>query len=160
MTAPAGWYPDPSGKPGQRYFDGRVWTEHYGARGSTSPQPMLPSYGLPQRQMGVRGSLHPLPVRRPQRQLLVIALIVAAVVAGVVVMVATGRDGPSYQAGRSYGTRVLSKQLNESAIRVNCATGAALAHDRDGYYYWPGGQIKGSEVNEDDFAHGCIDALK
>jgi len=32
MTAPLpqpGWYPDPSGEPGQRYFDGRDWTEHW-----------------------------------------------------------------------------------------------------------------------------------
>lgn len=28
MTSPAsGWYPDPSGSPGQRYFDGFDWTE-------------------------------------------------------------------------------------------------------------------------------------
>ena len=25
---PAGWYPDPSGAPGQRYFDGVDWTPH------------------------------------------------------------------------------------------------------------------------------------
>lgn len=25
--APAGWYPDPSGAPGQRYFDGLDWTQ-------------------------------------------------------------------------------------------------------------------------------------
>lgn len=37
MTAP-GWYPDPSGKPMQRYFDGTDWTEHYAAAG-TKPQP-------------------------------------------------------------------------------------------------------------------------
>jgi hypothetical protein len=32
MTQPSsrpGWYPDPSGKPGQRYFDGANWTEHF-----------------------------------------------------------------------------------------------------------------------------------
>ena len=28
MTTPAGWYPDPSGAPGQRYWDGRQWTAH------------------------------------------------------------------------------------------------------------------------------------
>ena len=27
MTTPAGWYHDPSGVPGQRYFDGTDWTE-------------------------------------------------------------------------------------------------------------------------------------
>lgn len=32
---PAGWYPDPSGAPGQRYFDGANWTEHQvAARGA------------------------------------------------------------------------------------------------------------------------------
>ena len=29
---PAGWYPDPSGQPMPRYFDGRVWTWHTAAR--------------------------------------------------------------------------------------------------------------------------------
>jgi hypothetical protein len=28
---PPGWYPDPSGTPGQRYFDGTNWTEHRAA---------------------------------------------------------------------------------------------------------------------------------
>ena len=28
MTAPAGWYPDPDGSGGQRYFDGGNWTGH------------------------------------------------------------------------------------------------------------------------------------
>jgi hypothetical protein len=25
---PAGWYPDPSGRPGERWWDGRGWSEH------------------------------------------------------------------------------------------------------------------------------------
>jgi Protein of unknown function (DUF2510) len=25
----AGWFPDPSGQPGQRYFDGQRWTQHF-----------------------------------------------------------------------------------------------------------------------------------
>ena len=32
MTTPnaqPGWYPDPSGQPGQRYFDGQRWTKHF-----------------------------------------------------------------------------------------------------------------------------------
>lgn len=28
ITVPAGWYPDPAGGPGTRWWDGRVWTEH------------------------------------------------------------------------------------------------------------------------------------
>jgi len=43
---PAGWYPNPSGAPGQRYFDGRDWTAHHRPAPLTSmpvpPQPMHP----------------------------------------------------------------------------------------------------------------------
>ena len=30
-SSAAGWYSDPSGTPGQRYFDGTDWTEHQAA---------------------------------------------------------------------------------------------------------------------------------
>lgn len=33
---PAGWYPNPSGAPGQRYFDGRDWTAHHRSAPPTS----------------------------------------------------------------------------------------------------------------------------
>jgi tetratricopeptide (TPR) repeat protein len=37
--APAGWYPDPSGAPGQRYFDGTTWTQWtYAADQGSTPQ--------------------------------------------------------------------------------------------------------------------------
>jgi hypothetical protein len=43
---PAGWYPNPSGAPGQRYFDGRDWTAHHRSAPPTSmpvvPQPLYP----------------------------------------------------------------------------------------------------------------------
>jgi hypothetical protein len=38
---PAGWYQNPEG-PGQRYWDGQMWTEHY------SDQPAPPQYAAPQ----------------------------------------------------------------------------------------------------------------
>jgi Protein of unknown function (DUF2510)/Domain of unknown function (DUF4352) len=38
---PAGWYPDPSGEPGQRYFDGNDWTEQ--RAGSSPPPPPTPN---------------------------------------------------------------------------------------------------------------------
>lgn len=37
MTQP-GWYPDPSGAPGQRYFDGQNWTDQRAAGQQPQPQ--------------------------------------------------------------------------------------------------------------------------
>ena len=41
---PAGWYPDPDGSGGQRYWDGSVWTEH---RSPATPEPAEPSEPTP-----------------------------------------------------------------------------------------------------------------
>jgi uncharacterized RDD family membrane protein YckC len=40
-SAPAGWYPDPDGSGGRRYFDGTSWTGHR----SPPPYPPYPPYG-------------------------------------------------------------------------------------------------------------------
>jgi hypothetical protein len=37
---PAGWYPDPDGSGGQRYWDGSAWTEH---RAPATPEPAAPA---------------------------------------------------------------------------------------------------------------------
>ncbi len=53
---PAGWYPNPSGAPGQRYFDGRDWTAHHRSAPLTSMsshpsrmQPPVPTQPVPMR---------------------------------------------------------------------------------------------------------------
>jgi hypothetical protein len=40
---PAGWYPDPDGSGGQRYWDGSVWTEH---RAPAAPPPTEPTQSV------------------------------------------------------------------------------------------------------------------
>jgi NAD(P)-dependent dehydrogenase (short-subunit alcohol dehydrogenase family) len=35
----AGWFPDPSGQPGQRYFDDQRWTQHF----VPTPPPSAPA---------------------------------------------------------------------------------------------------------------------
>ena len=35
----AGWFPDPSGQPGQRYYDGQRWTQHF----APTPPPSAPA---------------------------------------------------------------------------------------------------------------------
>ena len=51
-AVPPGWYPDPSGAPLMRWFDGRQWTPQTAAMGSVPPggMPMAghaPGYGAP-----------------------------------------------------------------------------------------------------------------
>jgi hypothetical protein len=47
---PPGWYPNPNGAPGIRYFDGREWTPYHRAdppAAPTAPRP-APTYAAPQ----------------------------------------------------------------------------------------------------------------
>jgi hypothetical protein len=47
---PPGWYPNPTGAPGIRYFDGRDWTAFHRAdppAAPSAPQP-APTYAVPQ----------------------------------------------------------------------------------------------------------------
>ncbi|HEY9267581.1 MAG TPA: DUF2510 domain-containing protein, partial [Mycobacterium sp.] len=37
----AGWFPDPSGQPGQRYFDGQRWTQHFVPTPPSMPPPSV-----------------------------------------------------------------------------------------------------------------------
>lgn len=58
MSAP-GWYPDPNGSGGQRYYDGAQWTAH----AAPPPMPMRPVYGPPpvvviNRGPGINHALH------------------------------------------------------------------------------------------------------
>jgi Protein of unknown function (DUF2510)/Domain of unknown function (DUF4352) len=39
---PAGWYPDPDGSGGQRYWDGSAWTEHHSPAAHATPEPSAP----------------------------------------------------------------------------------------------------------------------
>jgi hypothetical protein len=75
VTTPAGWYPDPEGSPGQRFWNGDAWTDH-------RPPDALP----------VIGAARPAS-RGPDKRVLiglaaaaVVVLIVGAVVAVVLTM--------------------------------------------------------------------------
>lgn len=49
-----GWYTDPAGGAGQRWWDGGRWTEHIRPAGGYQPQGFQPGYGqqLPYSQVG------------------------------------------------------------------------------------------------------------
>lgn len=86
-SPPPGWYPDPSGAAGQRYWDGRQWTIH-----APTPHPAQPSVivnntvGYPAR--GVRGFIAMHPILTALAALMVIGWIVAVWRATLVVAIA------------------------------------------------------------------------
>jgi uncharacterized RDD family membrane protein YckC len=58
--APPGWYPDPGGTGGQRYFNGAAWTEHF-----VPPPPPLPGYGYPVGRPPWKGAQYGRPATGP-----------------------------------------------------------------------------------------------
>ena len=78
MTTPAGWYPDPEGAGGQRFWNGDAWTDH---RAPDAPP-------------GVVGATHTTS-RGPDRRLLIglaAAVVVVLIVGGVVAVVLMKND--------------------------------------------------------------------
>jgi uncharacterized RDD family membrane protein YckC len=59
-AAPAGWYPDPAGTGGQRYFDGTTWTEHF-----VPPPPPMAAYGYPVGRPPWKGAQYGRPASGP-----------------------------------------------------------------------------------------------
>jgi hypothetical protein len=41
-TTPPGWYPDPSGQPGNRWWDGAAWTQHVNPPAGPVQRPRIP----------------------------------------------------------------------------------------------------------------------
>ena len=75
---PAGWYPDPDGSGGQRYWDGTTWTEHRFPAAPVAPppapvEPPAPAEPAPSAEPAASEELtaivqlRPIPTDAPQR---------------------------------------------------------------------------------------------
>jgi uncharacterized protein DUF4352/uncharacterized protein DUF2510 len=104
VTTPAGWYPDPDGSGGQRYFDGRAWTEHRAAAAQSAAveAPALDAMEAAPRQSGPSGK--------------VIGGIVAAVVVVLIVGAAAVYMTLKTDAGDATVARTPSDASGESSV--------------------------------------------
>ena len=100
MTTPSGWYPDPDGSGGQRYFDGQSWTDHRAAAAVEAP-PLEAAAAAP-RSSGPNGK--------------VIAGVIAAVVVLVIVGVAAVVMTLKTDVGESTVTRKPSDASAETSV--------------------------------------------
>lgn len=159
MSAAPGWYPDPSGQPGVRFWDGRGWTSQTsalpgdaGAGGAGGGHPQRP--GRPPVPAGRR--------RRGTWLWAVLALVVAvAVIVGVVRLVSvpdaasagpepsstvTGWDETSQPS--TPPTTSASPETTERASSVPCPVGdpaEQMAHPADGRIH--GGKLSFAPVS-------------
>lgn len=75
---PAGWYPDPDGSGGQRYWDGATWTEHRSPGAQPTPEPseppapaeqptvVVPTRPAPEERVGAHRAPDPEPEPEPE----------------------------------------------------------------------------------------------
>jgi len=127
-TAPAGWYPDPSGAPGLRYFDGRDWTQHQ------APPPGYPAFPVRPMWKGMtlgRPQNGPGALAEPGRRLgarVLDGLLLSPVLAGFVtlaVVLVRPHVGPLFPTFRTYST---SPGVEPGIIWIELAVlGAAVA---------------------------------
>ncbi len=93
MTTPAGWYSDPEGSGGQRYWNGESWTDHRAPDAEIpAAAPAAPRSGLdPKVIIGLAAA--------------VVALVIVGVVAVVLTMrTETGADAVTHRPADSIAT--------------------------------------------------------
>ncbi|MTB86982.1 DUF2510 domain-containing protein [Aeromicrobium sp. zg-629] len=118
QKAPAGWYDDPAGSGGQRFWNGQAWTERVEPTGSTTRATPRPSRGsrerLPDGYMLLNGERVPLgqltpPPSTPPRQFGPVGaknrgvVVAAAVAIGVVVLFLVSSLVPTEDPGIDLG---------------------------------------------------------
>src|ERR1039458_7396265 len=101
VSAPANWYPDPSGGGGQRYWDGTAWTPHW----VPPPPPQAPyAWGYPTwkgAQLG-RPASGPGALADPGRRLaarlfdVLLLVPVFALLLGITLLIAAPHFGPIF----------------------------------------------------------------
>lgn len=149
---PAGWYPDPSGGPGQKYWNGEAWSD--------VPAPESPAAPAAKE------------LRSGNKLFLLIMVPIVVFVAAVTVAEIVGNNkmsresqqsqsqsqsqSPSYQTGYDSGTSGLARNTygeefdtSDVAKSEQFACSAAFT----------GEHIRNPSLTEDDYTKGCLQAF-
>lgn len=99
MTTPAGWYPDPDGSGGQRYFDGQSWTDHRAPAAVKAPPLDAATQATP--QSGRNGK------------------VIAGVIAAVVVLVIVGVAAVVMTMKTDVGEATVTHKPSDASARMS-----------------------------------------
>ena len=125
-----GWYPDPRGAPGQRYWDGQHWTHYVPSQANPYAAPPFPQPPMGPRPSDMHGNRNPF-ARSGNKTALIIGLAVAAaaVVIGIVIIAALATSGhsASYQKGYESGTNGVARQMYSQGLYPSNACKTALS---------------------------------
>ena len=167
---PAGWYPDPTGKPGEMYWDGEAWhrlipddpakPKADGVRSGNNPAPGIPA--TPKADKTRSGNK--LAALIIGGLLLIIAVIYfLAYPLGLVYKLQSpsspspgSQQSQSYQAGYNSGTSGLARntygeEFDTSDVAKSEQYACSVA--------FTGEQIRNASLTEDDYVRGCLQAF-
>lgn len=145
---PAGWYPDPSGGPGQKYWTGEAWSD--------VPAPESPAAPAAKE------------LRSGNKLFLLIMVPIVVFLAAVAVAEIVGNNkmsqesqqsqsqSPSYQSGYDSGTSGLARntygeEFDTSDVAKSEQYACSVA--------FTGEHIRNPSLTEDDYTQGCLKAF-
>jgi hypothetical protein len=144
MSAKSGWYPDPDGKGGQRYFDGARWTEARIAGKKPAPWASLPIAG--RIVLAVLGA---------------VVVVVIAVVASTVGAGDKNSHAAGVEDGRIEGQTLLGlggRSVPDAQIETACDRRTSVAAYQG--VYWSQGRIERGDLDKDAYRDGCMEGAR
>jgi hypothetical protein len=155
---PPGWYPDPTGGPGQMYWDGRGWQKGMPGtpRSAASPTPTdqfrsFVESTKPHLERGRRLWSRQSPRRQIMLAVAALGVVVAVVAVPFMLFSHSSSPGhsPSYQAGYTSGSSG-SAHIAAVGLSNDFACRGSLS----------GAQLSNPALVADDYIQGCLNGLR
>lgn len=156
-----GWYPDPGGSGGHRYWDGGNWTPQVRPSAVIGASAAQPAASVRQATSHMLQRWRQLPQKNKLIIIGAVGILMAILSIGTLVHAFT--ESASYKAGWATGAEWAQGKIStygaagipDAEISGACPGMADFA-EHDQMYYYVDGQIAGAKIKHDDFIKGCV----